>query len=185
MANIIKIKRGLKADIDKLTLQAGELGVILDTQELYVGDANGNRQLIKGAASGVVETAIKLESPRNINISGDATGSASFDGSADVTIALTLANSGVTAGTYNNVTINAKGLITSASNKTYTIEDITGLQNALNGKAAISDIPTKLSDLTNDLYEIIDGATILSIVGSSVNTTAVLGQATLDMMILG
>ena len=151
MANIIKIKRGLKADIDKLTLQAGELGVTLDTQELYVGDASGNRQLIKGAAAGVVETATKLESPRNISISGDATGSTSFDGSADATIALTLANSGVTAGTYNNVTVNAKGLITSASNKTYTIEDITGLEDALNAKAVKADVEAALKEKADSI----------------------------------
>ena len=34
MANTLKIKRGLKADISKLTLVAGELAVALDTQEL-------------------------------------------------------------------------------------------------------------------------------------------------------
>lgn len=49
----------------------------------------------------------------------DATGSVSFDGSANATIAVTLANSGVTAGTYNNVTVNAKGLVTAASNVAY------------------------------------------------------------------
>ena len=135
MANIIKIKRGLKADIDKLTLSAGELGVTLDTQELYVGDANGEKQLVKSAAAGVVESATKLETARKIKVSGAATGEASFDGSADATIALTLANSGVTAGTYNNVTVNAKGLITSASNKVYAISDISGLQDALDSKA--------------------------------------------------
>lgn len=42
MANTIRIKRGLKADLAKMTLLAGELGIALDTQELYVGDTNGN-----------------------------------------------------------------------------------------------------------------------------------------------
>ena len=153
MANIIKIKRGLKADIDKLTLQAGELGVTLDTQELYVGDANGQKQLIKGAAAGVVETATKLETARKIKVSGAATGEASFDGSADATIALTLANSGVTAGSYNKVTVNAKGLVTSAENVVYAIEDITGLQDALDAKAAKSYVDTELGKkVSTDTY---------------------------------
>lgn len=153
MANIIKIKRGLKADIDKLTLSAGELGVTLDTQELYVGDANGQKQLIKGAAAGVVETATKLETARKIKVSGAATGEASFDGSADATIALTLANSGVTAGSYNKVTVNAKGLVTSAENVVYAIEDITGLQDALDAKAAKTYVDTELGKkVSTDTY---------------------------------
>lgn len=145
MANIIKIKRGLKADIAKLELLPGELGVTLDTQELYVGDANGQKQLIKGAAAGVVESAEKLSTARNISISGAATGSAAFDGSSDATIALTLANSGVTAGSYNKVTVNAKGLVTSGENVVYTIEDITGLKAALDAKANTSDVTTALA----------------------------------------
>lgn len=153
MANIIQIKRGLKADIDKLTLKAGELGVTLDTQELYVGDANGQKQLIKGAAAGVVETATKLETSRKIKVSGAATGEASFDGSADATIALTLANSGVTAGSYNKVTVNAKGLVTSAENVVYAIEDITGLKDALDAKAAKSYVDTELGKkVSTDTY---------------------------------
>ena len=147
MANTIRIKRGLKADIEKLTLLPGELGVTLDTQELYVGDKDGNKQLVKGAAAGVVESAEKLSTARNITMSGDATGSAAFDGSKDITIAMTLANSGVTAGTYNNVTVNAKGLITSASNVTYKIEDITGLQDALDSKVDTSTFNTEWSSL--------------------------------------
>ena len=147
MANTIRIKRGLKADIEKLTLLPGELGVTLDTQELYVGDKDGNKQLIKGAAAGVVESAEKLSTVRNISLSGDATGSVAFDGYKDVTIAMTLANSGVTAGTYNNVTVNAKGLITSASNVTYKIEDITGLQDALDSKVDNSTFNTEWSSL--------------------------------------
>ena len=147
MANTIRIKRGLKADVEKLTLLPGELGVTLDTQELYVGDKDGNKQLVKGAAAGVVESAEKLSTARNITMSGDVTGSAAFDGSKDITIAMTLANSGVTAGTYNNVTVNAKGLITSASNVTYKIEDITGLQDALDSKVDNSTFNAEWSSL--------------------------------------
>ena len=58
-------------------------------------------------------TAAKLTTARSISMTGDVTWSiASFDGSANVTAAGTLANSGVTAGTYPKVTVNAKGLVT-------------------------------------------------------------------------
>ncbi|MFQ2789955.1 tail fiber domain-containing protein [Aeromonas caviae] len=57
-------------------------------------------------------SATKLLTARTISATGDATGSASFDGSANAAIALTLANSGVTAGTYGKVTVDAKGRVT-------------------------------------------------------------------------
>ncbi len=179
MANIIRIKRGLKADIAKLTLLPGELGITLDTQELYVGDANGEKQLIKGAAAGVVESAEKLSTARNISISGDATGSAAFDGASDATIALTLANSGVTAGSYNKVTVNAKGLITSAENVVYAIEDITGLQDALDAKAAKTYVDGELDKKVNvttyntDMAAKADAATVEAALDKKANTADV------------
>lgn len=129
MANTILIKRGNKADLSSLELLPGELGVALDTQELYVGDAEGNVKMVKGGASGAVETADKLTVPRNISITGDGTGSASFDGSADASIALTLANSGVSAGTYTKVTVDAKGRVTTGAN--VAIADVTGLSDKI------------------------------------------------------
>lgn len=56
--------------------------------------------------------ATKLATARTISASGDATGSASFDGSANADIKLTLKNSGVTAGTYTAVQVDAKGIVT-------------------------------------------------------------------------
>ncbi len=55
----------------------------------------------------------RISANQSITLSGDATGS----GTTAITV--TLANSGVTAGTYNNVTVNAKGLVTSGSNVSY------------------------------------------------------------------
>ncbi|MGC4845550.1 hypothetical protein ACPVLN_30360, partial [Pseudomonas aeruginosa] len=52
---------------------------------------------------------------RTLSITGAGTGSAAFDGSANAAIALTLANSGVSAGTYSKVTVNAKGLVTAGA----------------------------------------------------------------------
>ena len=50
-----------------------------------------------------------------MSISGDATGSSSFDGSGNISTELTLVASGVIAGTYNSVTVDAKGRVTAAT----------------------------------------------------------------------
>lgn len=57
-------------------------------------------------------TAVKLSTPRTISLTGDATGSAQFDGSANAAIAVSLKNSGVVAGTYSVVQVDAKGVVT-------------------------------------------------------------------------
>lgn len=67
---------------------------------------NGNKAAAK---------ATKLENARRISITGDASGSTDFDGSADKSITLTLANSGVAAGTYSAVAVDAKGRVTAGN----------------------------------------------------------------------
>ena len=65
------------------------------------------------STTGAAGSAAKLSTARSIGMTGDVTWSiASFDGSANVTAAATLANSGVTAGTYGAVTVDAKGRVT-------------------------------------------------------------------------
>lgn len=73
--------------------------------------------LLTGTASiNTTGSAAKLTTPRTISATGDATWTTTFDGSANVTGALTLAATGVTAGTYNQVTVDAKGRVTGGSN---------------------------------------------------------------------
>lgn len=67
---------------------------------------------ITGNADGNAATASKLQTARTISLSGDVTGSASFDGSENATISATLTNSGVTPGTYPKVTVDEKGRVT-------------------------------------------------------------------------
>jgi hypothetical protein len=80
-------------------------------------------------ANGTVDSNTYLTGNQSITLSGDATGSGT------TSIAVTLANSGVTAGTYNNVTVNAKGLVTAGSNVSYltsytdTLSSVTGRGN--------------------------------------------------------
>ena len=67
-------------------------------------------EITKGEAA----SAVKLKTPRTIEMKGAATGSGSFDGTGNVAIPLTLADSGVKAGTYSKVTVTAKGLVVGA-----------------------------------------------------------------------
>jgi hypothetical protein len=81
---------------------------------------------VDGNLNGTANAANILSTARTIAASGDAAWSVSFDGSANVTSALTLANTGVTATTYGTSTavptiaVDAKGRITSASNTNIT-----------------------------------------------------------------
>ena len=92
-----------------------------------------------GSVTGSSGSTAKLNTARAISISGDASGSTSFDGSANANIALTLANSGVTAGTYGGtnktlqVTVDSKGRITgvSVASVTYPVTSFNGRTGAL------------------------------------------------------
>ena len=109
----------------------------------FNGPLTGN---VTGNASG---TAAKWAAAMTLAHSGDATGSGTFDGSIATTIALTLATQGgLTGGTYNNLTVNTKGLVTSASNISY----LTGNQSV-----------TVSGDATGS------GATAISLTLASVN----------------
>ena len=59
-----------------------------------------------------------LTTARTLTWNGDVTGAMTFNGSANVTSALTLAATGVTAGNYKSVTVDAKGRVLSGSNPT-------------------------------------------------------------------
>lgn len=63
-------------------------------------------------AAATSDTANALTTARTIAITGDATWEVSFDGSGNVSAALTLANTGVVAGSYPVVTVDAKGRVT-------------------------------------------------------------------------
>ena len=89
------------------------------TVATLVGNVDGN-------LNGTANAANILSTARTISASGDATYSVSFDGSANVSSTLTLANTGVTATTYGTSTavptiaVDSKGRITSASNTNIT-----------------------------------------------------------------
>ena len=69
---------------------------------------------IGGSISGNAGTATKLATARDISMTGDGAWTVSFDGSGNVSAAMTLATVNSNVGTYTKVTVNAKGLVTAA-----------------------------------------------------------------------
>ena len=119
-------------------------------------DSSGNISagVITGTLIGNASSATKLASTRTITIQGDINASIPFDGSSDLTISSVFANSGVTAGTYNNlntaitpIIVDAKGRITGTGAPvtiTPAWESITAKPNTLSGYG-ISDAITASS----------------------------------------
>lgn len=102
--------------IDTVNKHAYILFTKSDTVATWVGllDSSGSIDNAK-----LADAAKKLQTARNITISGAVVSNTKvFDGSDDVEFVLVLANSGVTAGTYTKLTVNAQGIITSASQLT-------------------------------------------------------------------
>lgn len=114
--SLIKLKRGNSTNFTNVSLNEGEPAFVLDTGKLYIG--NGTEKVLINPDMPNSQTAAKLETARQIGLSGDVSGSTTFDGSQNVTINATLSNSGVPASTYTKVTVNSKGLVTAGSNIT-------------------------------------------------------------------
>ena len=92
----------------------------------------------------------KLSTARSIELTGAATGSVLFDGSSDVTLAVTLATSGVTAGNYlsANISVDQYGRITSATSG-LTGNDISTPVTSFNTR--IGAVTLTSDDVTNAL----------------------------------
>jgi phage-related tail fiber protein len=100
------------------TLTASDVGAI-DTSDV-VTTATANKILRLNASSqlpasitGNAVTATTLATSRTIGASGDITATGvAFNGGTNITLVTTLSNTGVTAGTYPKVTVDAKGRVT-------------------------------------------------------------------------
>lgn len=87
--------------------------------------ASGSISGSSGSCTGNAATATRWVTGRTIALTGDVTGtSTAFDGSAALSFAATLANSGVTAGAYTKVTVDAKGRVTTGAS--LASADVTG-----------------------------------------------------------
>lgn len=104
---------GIAAGAITNTMLAGGITPAKLSTGAPVWDASGNLTAtsfvgnITGSITGNAATATKLATPRLVSLSGDVTGSASFDGSSNATIAATIASVG-TSQIANNAITSAK-----------------------------------------------------------------------------
>jgi hypothetical protein len=119
-------------------------------------DASGNFSAgtITAALSGNATTATTWATGRTIALTGDVTGtSVAFDGSANLSFAATLANSGVTASTYRSVTVDVKGRVTEGTNPTtlagYGITDAVPSSRALTIAGTTNQVTVSLAGAQN------------------------------------
>jgi len=109
-----------------------------------------------GSCSGNAATSTRWATGRTIALTGDITGTSSaFDGTAALSFATTLANSGVAVGTYLKVAVDAKGRVTAGS--AMTTGDVTGALgytpanragDTLTGSISVSGTITATGDIT-------------------------------------
>lgn len=174
MANILRIKRRASgASGAPASLQNAELAFNEVDNVLYYGKGTGGAggtattvdaiggigaflalsgdQTVAGIKTftstivGNVDTADKLKTARTISLTGDATGSTSFDGSGNVSITVDLTDTGVTAGSYGSATtiptftVDAEGRLTAAGSvNVATTLNITG-DTGSDGVSLLSD----------------------------------------------
>ena len=109
------------------TLSIASDVAIANSYVLSFGNSTVNTTVNATSFSGIANSANALTTSRNIALTTDATGNGNFNGTANLTIAVTLANSGVTANTYGNttsypiITVDAKGRVTTLTAQTISI----------------------------------------------------------------
>lgn len=173
------------------TGSSGVIYVTQDTNKIYRW--SGSAYVEISPVAGNSDTATKLSTARTISTTGDATWSVSFDGSANVSSAITLANSGATAGTYNNsataltpYTIDAKGRITatgSAVTITPAWTSITSKPTTVSGYG-ITDAYTADSNLFTSTRYSNGGAVILrTAAGTQGTPTAISTSSTAGLVV--
>ena len=129
--------------ISTLNTNLAATNLALDTLTDDVRTVESNVSSLQTALPGKLDatatavTASKLAAIRTISTSGDATVSIDFDGSTNASGVLTLANTGVVAGTYRQLTVDAKGRVTAGVNPTtlvgYGIIDAISVNDTFDG----------------------------------------------------
>jgi len=107
-------------------IDSGNWYLMLTAKDDALGSWASPRPAVMSLSTGVLNingnsaTATEFSTNKDVTLTGDVTGTASSK--AGWTVSTTLANSGVSAGTYTNVTVDAKGRVTSGNARhSYTV----------------------------------------------------------------
>lgn len=102
-----------------VTSVAGRTGAVVLTQAdvsgLTTSSSPSFMAVTASAFNGNASSATKLQTAQSINLMGDVSGTIMFDGSVSGSWNVNLTTSGVTAGTYSKVTVDAKGRVTAGA----------------------------------------------------------------------
>jgi hypothetical protein len=143
------------------TGETGKIYVAEDSNKVYRWSGSVYVEISSSATAG---EALKLTTPRTITTTGDASYSVSFDGSANVTSAITLATVNSNAGSFGSassipaITVNAKGQVTAVSTNS--------IGNELIAIQSLSDTPGFLKKTGDGTYSI-DINSYLSLAGGT------------------
>jgi hypothetical protein len=154
------------------TGETGKIYVAEDSNKVYRWSGSVYVEISSSATAG---EALKLTTPRTIATTGDASYSVSFDGSANVTSAITLATVNSNAGSFGSassipaITVNAKGQVTAVSTNS--------IGNELIALQSLSDTPGFLKKTGNGTYSI-DVSNYLSLAGGTITGDLVSTSAT-------
>lgn len=131
----------------------GKGAVVMLTGDQTIGGTKTFSNTIVGSVNGNAGTATKLATARDIIVAGDADGTASFDGSANATINITLDTVNSNVGTFTKLTVNAKGLVTAASAATLSDLGTTTADFSMGGfKITNLADPTAATDAASKQY---------------------------------
>jgi len=148
-------------------------GTTITASTGFSGNLTGN---VTGDLTGNASTATTWQSARNLTISGDATGTFSgVNGSANVDAPLTLANTGVTAGSYGSTTeiptftVDSKGRLTAAG--TSTISTTLNITDGTNNDAVALGTDTLTFNSGTGVTAAVSNNQVSIAIGQAVGTT--------------
>lgn len=154
--------------------ETSKIYVTEDTNKIYRWSGSSYVEISSAATA---DTALKLSTPRTISTTGDATYSVSFDGSANVSSAITLATVNSNVGAFGGassipaITVNAKGQVTAVSTNS--------IGNELIAIQSLSDTPGFLKKTGDGTYSI-DINSYLSLAGGTLTGDLISTSATVS-----